>query len=482
MPPFLEYPKRILVNHMQLTQLSQSQETVLARVLAKYPKVKPIVSRIIAAGGRALLIGGAVRDLLMGLEVKDLDIEVHGLELKQLEKILQESGPVSMVGKSFGVLRVHGLDIDWSLPRSDAAGRKPSVTIDPHMGIKQACARRDLTINAMAIDLSNNQLIDPFGGQAAIKHTLLRSPDIQFFTQDPLRFFRVMQFISRFNMQPDDELNKLCKKMDISAVSRERIEAEFEKMLMRSEYPSRGIRWLKDIGRLKEVLPELYDTIGVQQDPHWHPEGDVFEHTMQTVDAAVRVQYESEEDRLRLLLAALCHDLGKVSTTTTEGKKVKSYGHDMESVELTRQMLKRITGNKERKAAVTKLVRSHMAPVQFVADGAKHNAYKRLALKLAPETNLQMLADLARADKQGRNPASGKPLTGESPEIGQFLEQSIKAAVLMRKEEPVVQGRDLMAFVEPGPQMGELVKRAYEIQLEEGIKDKHALIKRVLGK
>ncbi len=467
---------------MQLTQLSQSQETVLARVLAKYPKVRPILSRIIVSGGRALLIGGAVRDLLMGLEVKDLDIEVHGLELKQLERILQEFGLVSMVGKSFGVLRVHGLDIDWSLPRTDAAGRKPEVHIDPHMGIKQACARRDLTINAMAIDLSNNQLIDPFDGQAAIKNKILRSPDISFFTQDPLRFFRVMQFISRFNMHPDDELNKLCKKMAISAVSRERIETEFEKMLMRSEYPSRGIRWLKEIGRLKEVLPELYDTIGVQQDLRWHPEGDVFEHTMQTIDAAARVQYENKEDRLRLLLAALCHDLGKVSTTTNDGEKVKSYGHDLEGVELTKSMLKRITGHKERRAAVTKLVRSHMAPVQFVADGAKQNAYKRLAIKLAPETNLQMLADLARADKQGRNLASDKPLTGPCPEVEQFLERAMKAAVLMRKEEPVVQGRDLMEWVEPGPRMGELVKRAYEIQVEEGIKDKHALVRRVLKK
>jgi len=471
-----------MVNHMQLTQLSQSQETVLAGVLAKYPKVKLIVSRIISAGGQVLLIGGAVRDLLMNLEVKDLDIEVHGIGLKQLEDILKEFGLVSMVGKSFGVLRVQGLDIDWSLPRADTSGRKPEVSIDPHMGIKQACVRRDLTINSMAINLVSNQLIDPFGGQEDIRNRMLKSPDITFFTQDPLRFYRVMQFISRFNMYPDAELSKLCKKMDISVVSRERIETEFEKMLMRSKYPSRGIRWLKDIGRLKDVLPELYDTIGVQQDLRWHPEGDVFEHTMQTVDAAARVEYESKENHLRLLLAALCHDLGKVSTTTIDGETVKSHGHDTEGVELTKRMLRRITGNRERIAAVSKLVRSHMAPFQFVADGARQNAYKRLALKLAPETNLQMLADLSRADKQGRNPANDKPLTGPCPEVEQFLERAIKAAVLIHKEEPIVQGRDLIEWIEPGPRMGELVKRAYEIQLDEGIKDKHALIRRVLKK
>jgi len=471
-----------MVNHMQSTALSQSQETVLSTVLDKYPKVKPIISRIIESGGRAYLVGGAVRDLLMGVDIKDLDIEVHDMTPHALGSVLKEFGSVSMVGKAFGVWRIHGLDIDWSLPRVDAAGRKPVVALDPYMGIKQACARRDLTINALAIDLGTHKLIDPFGGQEDIKRGILRSPDIQFFTQDPLRFYRVMQFISRFSMYPDEELNKQCASMDISAVSRERIETEFEKMLLRSEYPSRGIRWLKEIGRLKEVLPELYAVIGVEQGLNYHPEGDVFEHTMQTLDAAARVKYECQEDRLVLLLAALCHDLGKVSTTTSVNGVIKSHGHDVAGEKLTKKMLGRIMGRKERIAAAAKLVRWHMAPLQFIKDGAKSSAYKRLALKLAPHANLQMLTDLFRADKQGRNPARNVPLTGPCPEATQYMEHAIKAGVLTKKEEPIVQGRDLMAFIKPGPHMGDLVKRAYAIQLDEGIKDKDTLLQRVLKK
>src|SRR5581483_2368303 len=175
-------------------------------------------------------------------------------------------GPVSLVGKVFGVFRIHGLDIDWSLPRSDSSGRKPEVQIDPFMGYKEAFARRDLTINAMGIDLVSHALIDPFNGCADLKAGILRAPDAAFFVQDPLRFYRVMQFIGRFGYRPDDELNRICASMDIATVSRERIEVEFEKLFLRSEQPSLGLRWIEKLGRMREVLPELAATVGVMQD------------------------------------------------------------------------------------------------------------------------------------------------------------------------------------------------------------------------
>ena len=180
------------------------------------------------------------------------------------------------------MFRLHGLDVDWSLPRADSSGRKPQVYIDPFMSFKEAFRRRDLTINAMGIDILSGELIDPFGGRSDLDDKLLRTPDVRLFIQDPLRFFRVMQFISRFEMIPDDKLIDVCKTMDISNISRERIEVEFEKMLLQSHLPSRGIRWIQVIDRLSEVLPELFATVGIQQNPEWHTEGDVFEHTMQT--------------------------------------------------------------------------------------------------------------------------------------------------------------------------------------------------------
>lgn len=450
------------------------------KLLNHYPLVKPIAKKIDEHGGKALVVGGAVRDILLGLPTKDLDIEVHGLSLQALEDILAAFGPVNKVGKVFGVLRLVDIGVDWSVPRVDEPGRKPNVTIDPFMSIKQAFKRRDLTINAMGIDSITKEFLDPFNGLKDLQKGILRAPDETLFLGDPLRFFRVMQFVARFEMQPDDALNKLCSNMDISGVSRERIEGEFEKLFLKSRRPSLGFVWLDTIGRLNDVFPELAATKGIAQDPDWHPEGDVFEHTMQTIDAAASLEYENDFERLALLYAALCHDLGKESTTQETEGSLKSFGHEKESEWLTKKLLKRITRNKDLIATVLKLVRYHMQPVQFIAGGAKRSAYKRLALKLAPETTLKMLGKLALADKQGRNPKKGFPLKESSCEVEEFIKKAHEECVLQQIEKPILQGRDLLDVMQPGPEMGKLLKKAYIIQIEEGLQDKEKLKKRVL--
>jgi len=448
----------------------------------KYDKVHIIVATIKQQGGRALLVGGAVRDMVMNLPIKDIDIEVYGLMEEQLENILQQFGPVSLVGKAFGVLRIHGLDIDWSLPRADSPGRKPTVVVDPHMSVETAARRRDLTMNAMAFDLITKELIDPCGGKSDIHNKILRTPDTRFFVQDPLRFYRVMQFIGRFEMMPDNELNDVCKTMDIAGVSRERIEEEFKKLLLRSQRPSLGIRWLHKIGRLREILPELADTVGVMQNPKWHPEGDVFEHSMQSLDAAVFItqKYDNEFDRLILLYAALCHDLGKATTSCVVDGEIKSIGHEKDSKILTRTMLKRITHNVDLIEAVSSLVLYHMTPLQFTQNKAKLSAYQRLANKLSPHVNMSMLIDLCVADKRGRNSVGHQPLTIDFPDVAIFKEKTEQANVLSSKVEPLLKGADVSDIVPAGPQMGKLLKYAYEVQIEKNITDKNVLKKHII--
>lgn len=452
----------------------------LQAMLAKQPLVGTIVRAIADAGGRALLVGGAVRDLFLGIETKDLDIEVYCLEPNQLEMVLKKHGPVSLVGKQFGVFRLHGLDIDWSLPRADSSGRKPTVDIDPNMPFEQSFARRDLTINAMGLDLHTFELIDPFDGLNDIKNGVLRSPTIDFFVQDPLRLFRVMQFIGRFEMVPDDALNAVCTTMDIATVSRERIEMEFEKLLVKSKQPSLGFRWLQKINRLHEILPELAATIGVQQPVEYHPEGDVFEHLMQTIDAMARFEYGDTHTKLMMMYAALCHDLGKVHTTREIDGKLRSLEHAPEGVKPTKQLLKRITAHKELIDGVCKLVKYHMEPIIFINGKAKSAAYKRLANKLAPHANVQLLADLATADQQGRNPNGMQPLMIQSPTVTQFVQKAKALKVQHNPEKPLLLGRDIADIVQPGPAMGKLLARAYEIQIEEGITDKDELKKRLI--
>ncbi len=428
------------------------------------PEITALVNLLLQNHGRVYAVGGVVRDILMGCSGHDLDIEVHGLTAEALEKLLARFGTVHYDGKSFGVFRVHGLPVDWSLPRRDSSGRKPLVEVDPAMDIVQALKRRDLTINAMAIDFATGELIDPFGGYQDLQNKILATPDAAFFVQDPLRFYRVMQFIGRFEMRPNAELDSLCATMDISAISVERIHAEFDKLFTLSKRPSLGIRWLNDIGRLALLLPEVAALIGVPQQPDWHPEGDVFEHSMQAMDAAAQRPFD---DRRLLVCAALCHDLGKVSTTKVIDGRWRSFGHEAAGVEPAKKLMKRLTGNKKLQELVATLVRHHMAPGQLVAQNASAKAYKKLAYTLAPDLNLFILSELAYADKSGRNPKKYYPLSGPLPALDEFIARAKEYGVLYGPEKALVTGADLMPLGLAGPALGRALEKAYRYQIEQ---------------
>lgn len=457
--------------------------------MEKIKEIESILQEIVKAGGVPYLVGGSVRDLVLGHEIKDIDIEVHQISLEKLEACLRKFGDVSLVGMQFGVLKLHGKDVDWSLPRKDSIGRKPVVVVDPDLTIEDACRRRDVTMNAMAIDLSQGlskdfTIIDPYGGQKDIESKTLRLVDKELFVQDPLRFYRVMQFVGRFEMMPDDELNKICKKMDLkdlvsgTELARERICEEIKKLLLKSRRPSLGFRWLQDIGRLEELFPEVGALVGVEQRSDYHPEGDVFEHTMQSLDAAARLELDdlSKEEKFMIMLGVLCHDFGKVEQTR---------GHDVVGVPLAKSFLRRFTRQTSLIRSVCKLVRYHRSPVTLVEQKAGLKAYKRLATKLAPEVTAQHLYFVSWADIRGRNKDGSEPLEHEfvlgDDEIAVFLDRIREAQVETGPEPPVLLGRDLLDVVEPGPRMGELLKKAYKIQIDEGITDKQELKKRVIA-
>ncbi|MFH1644418.1 MAG: HD domain-containing protein [bacterium] len=467
--------------------------------------IKPILNEIEKKGGVSYLVGGSVRDLLLAKPVKDFDIEVHKISLEELKKCLENFGEVKFVGQQFGVLKLINkkdskilpIDIDWSLPRKDSLGRKPKVEIDPDMTIEQACRRRDLTINAMAInlndligsesisDLGSIKIIDPYGGQKDLKNKILRAVDEDLFLQDPLRFFRVMQFIGRFEMTPDENLNKICKSMSFKdletdkVLSKERIYTEIQKLFLKSERPSLGFRWLKKINRLKDIFPELYDLVRVKQRKDYHPEGDVFEHTMQCFDAAaIFDKYENESEKFAIMLAVLCHDLGKPQTTDEE---LHSFAHEKTGEKIAKKFLKRFIINKELIEFACKLVFYHVRPGLLIEQKAGLKAYKKLAAKLSPQISMRQLAILALADWQGRNQKSSEPLKMVGVEkYNLFLQRAKEAQVEHEAEKPVLLGRHLLGIVKPGPEMGKFLKKAYEIQIEENIKDVEELKKRAL--
>jgi len=202
---------------------------------------------------------------------------------------------------------------------------------------------------------------------------------------------------------------------------------------------------------------------------------------MQAIDAAAGLTFKNPQEKLLVTYAALCHDLGKTTTTSIIDGRVRSPEHEIQGVPVAKRMLTRLTHRNELIDAVAKLVRHHMDPGQFIKNGAKSSAYKRLALKLSPEVSIETLVKLAYADKRGRNPDGPEPLRIAMPEIDEFLKKSEQIRVVHRPEEPVLFGKDLFGIIEPGPRMGEILKKAYEIQIEHGITDKQELIARVLN-
>lgn len=464
-------------------------------LIKEISSIIPIINDIKIYGGITYLVGGAVRDIVLDKPLKDIDIEVHGITLEQLETILKKYGPVDLVGKQFGVLRLHPYNIDWSLPRADSIGRKPTIAVDPSMTIQQACRRRDVTMNAMAIDLASTAkppiIIDPFNGQDAIAHKELRYVDRDLFCQDPLRFFRVMHFIGRFEMNPDKNLNDLCSSMDLTdpsthkLLARERIFEEIKKLFLLSQSPSRGFRWLASIKRLHQIFPELHALIGIKQRPDYHPEGDVFEHTMQAIDAASRFTFyqdgpvsSANDEKFVIMLAVLCHDLGKVTHTD---EHLCCRGHETAGIEHAKKFITRISNSPQLIKIATKLVEHHTAPYVFIQGGAGAKAYKRLAAKLAPYATMRQLGLVALADLQGRSSKGPEPLTFHIEVFHEFIKQATLACVAHHPEPPILLGRHLMDVIAPGPVMGDLLKKAYEIQIGENINDWQELKRRVLS-
>jgi tRNA nucleotidyltransferase (CCA-adding enzyme) len=467
--------------------LNKKINNYVTRFLQDNLRVSKIIAQIHTDGGTTVLVGGAVRDLFLGQETKDFDIEVYGLEPQALEKILSSFGQVQQIGKSFGVYLLPGISVDWSLPRTDSSGRKPLVEINPNLDFKTAFRRRDLTMNALGINLKTGELLDYFNGLYDLQNKILRYVDRDLFSQDPLRFYRVMQFVGRLQMVPDQDLNDLCSRIDLFGVSQERIEQEFNKLFLKSTRPSLGLVWLQKIGRLKEILPELFDTIGVLQNPEWHPEGDVFEHTKQVLDCAARQEYLDDQEKLIIMWSGLCHDLGKSKTTKLVGGRLRSSGHAQVGVKLAQNLLRRVTGSQELIKAVCTLVRYHMDPLQVMRNQEINNlaVYKKLAFNLYPQT-LNLLVKLALADRTGRKPVHDylpdKLDLSEDDSLNNFANQAKLAGVWEQIEAPVLSGRDLLDVCSPGPKLGELLAQAYLIQLEEAILDKQILKNKVLKK
>jgi tRNA nucleotidyltransferase (CCA-adding enzyme) len=433
------------------------------------------LSRVIShAGGRALLVGGCVRDQIMGQPAKDFDLEVYGIAPEKLREILEQFGPVNAVGEAFTVYKL-GHDLDVSIPRrerkSGRGHRGFVIEGEPSMSIEEATRRRDFTINAILLDPLTSELIDPFQGRKDIEQRVLRAVSIDTFAEDSLRVLRAAQFASRFNFDLDPETVELCRSIDLADLPSERIWGEIEKLLMRSERPSVGLGWLRELGVVEKIFPEIASLIGVPQDPLWHPEGDVFVHTQLVIDRA-REQVDDlpYPRQVTVMLAALAHDFGKPATTEFLEGHWRSRGHEEAGVEPTTRFLDRLNlhtiDGYDVRAQVIALVREHLKPGEFYKkrDEVGEGAFRRLARRCEPD----LLYRVAKADSLGRNAdwvPREKWYDAEAQEW--FIRRARELEVEKTAPAPILLGRHLLDIgIAPGPRMGEITRVVYEMQLD----------------
>ncbi|MCU0240731.1 MAG: hypothetical protein MUC29_14920, partial [Pyrinomonadaceae bacterium] len=287
--------------------------------MSKLPtKIIKLAEIVKANKGRAMLVGGCVRDELMNFKPKDFDIEVYGIESHKLKEILLDFGRVDTVGESFTVYKI-GQDLDVSLPRRErkvSRGHRGFVVEgDANMQFEEAAKRRDFTINAIMKDVLTGEIIDCYGGQNDIKLKKIRHIADETFVEDSLRVLRAAQFAARFEFEIDAETIKLCQSIDLTDLPKERIWGELEKLLLKSQKPSIGLAFFYKLNIASQLFPELTALVGVPQDSVWHPEGDVDVHTMMVVDEARKLIDDLPYPKqIAVMLGALCHDFGKGET------------------------------------------------------------------------------------------------------------------------------------------------------------------------
>ena len=430
---------------------------------------RALAENVQAAGGRAYFVGGYVRDALLGQEGKDIDVEVHGIAPEQLEAILDKLGERTVMGASFGVYGLRHCGLDIAMPRQETKngrGHKDfSVFVDPFLGTQKAARRRDFTINALMQDVLTGEVIDHFGGREDLKNGILRHVCDESFPEDPLRALRAAQFAARFHFRLHPETTALCASMDLTTLASERIIGELNKALLKSDRPSVFFDVLRSMNHLDFWFPEIQALIDVEQEARYHPEGDVYTHTMLVLDQAAQLRNQAKWP-FGLMFSALCHDLGKPQATAVIDGRIRAFGHETLGIAPAMALISRLTTESKLKKYVANMVELHMRPNSLYYMKSGQRAYMKL-LDASIEPNDLLL--LAKADHCGRG--------GHENDYGE-IEETLRSMLGVYRElmnRPCVRGEDLIrAGIKPGKAMGEALAFAHRLHLQ-GVAKESAL-------
>ena len=440
--------------------------------------VTQLCEKLIDSGARPIIVGGYVRDFFMHQESKDIDIEVYDIDsLDTLKKSLQSLAPVYEVGKHFGVLKITlaQYDFDISLPRTEikvSKGHKGfCVQTDGRLTFKEASIRRDFTMNAMGYDVKEKSFLDPFNGQEDIDSGIIKHINDDSFIEDPLRVLRAVQFAARFNYKLHANTLKLCQNMIkegmLNELPKERVFEEYKKLLLKANKPSIGFELLDE---MNAIFPELKALQGLVQDKIYHPEGDVWTHTMMSLDAMAQLKTGNQKKDLLLLLAVLCHDLGKVETTKIVNGKVRSLGHE-NFLEPTLILLGRLSNEKSLIDTIKPLIEQHLMPSQLYKQESKDPAIRRLSTKV----NIEDLVIISKADHFGRTTQDA--INKVYPAGEWLLQKAKKLQVQNEKPKAILQGRHLISQgMSAGVEFKKILEDAYEAQMDGLIVDEQSAI------
>ena len=416
-------------------------------------------------GGRAYYVGGYVRDGLLGIDNKDVDIEVHGLTPSCLEEILDKAGERITIGESFGIYNLKGLSLDIAMPRKETATGKGhrdfDVIVDPYIGTEKASERRDFTINALMQDVLTGEIIDHHGGRKDLENKILRHVNSATFVEDPLRVLRGAQFAARFGLTIHNDTAELFKIIDLSTLSKERIEGELKKALLKAEKPSVFFKILRETNKLDEWFPEVKALIGIEQNPKHHAEGDVWTHTMMVLDQAAKFR-EQTEAPFGFMLAALTHDFGKAVCTEIVNGEIHSYEHETKGLPIAKAFLRRITNETNLIKYVLNLVEYHMKPNTMAAAKSSVKSTNKMFDKAIDK---KALIYIAVSD------GLGQITQYENVSHEKFLFERL-AVYNEYMQRPYVTGRDLISSgLTPDSDFTEILEYAHKLRLAGENKD-----------
>ena len=428
-------------------------------------------------GGSSFYVGGYVRDDILGIPNKDIDIEIHNIEPNVLENILKQFGNIEKrtVGNNFGIYNINRFNLDISLPRKEMAigkGHKDfDIIVDPYLSLKESAKRRDFTTNALMKNIHTGEIIDYYGGLDDLKKGIIRHIDDNTFAEDPLRVLRACQFAARFDFDIATETIELCKNMDISTLPKERVAGELTKALIKGNKPSIFFNSLYEM-KQTEWFKEVFDLKDVKQDTVYHPEGDVYEHTMSVIDEASTLfptGIDNPDRYLPFMLSALCHDFGKLNTTKINNKgRICAINHEKTGIPLANDFLDRIYNNKGFTRYVDNMIEFHMKAHSCFNNKTKIKSTNLLFDKLLYPTDFIHLAyadsighNIQKLDNKQFNMFLGKAMRENEFLINRYFNYKD------RKSQPHITANNLIELgLKPSPLYKEILDKAWNLHLK----------------